>query len=310
MCAVLLWPFRDPAGRAALADAARHASGWTIPVIVFFAIANWLADAWATGMTFRHFGTDISIRDAVFVRGATLVFDAVNASIGQLAIGVVMVRRGTPLGRTLLTLALLNIVFVLQLVVAAGFGLLIGHSSTSGISSGAVLASIAIAAVYIFVLAAKPAFLARRKSFGQLFDAGLRGHGIAFAVRVPSMAFLFLANYATLRRFGIAIPASALLVFVPAILLIVGAPVSVQGIGPAQIAQVAFFASYVHAPDARSAEAIVVAWGLSSSIGAAIGSFLIGVGCMFTTVGRAAFVAGKAGQTAEEVAAAEGSAAP
>lgn len=302
MCAMLLYPFRDPAGRGALVDAFRLASPWTIPVIAIFAVVNWLTDALATGMTFRHFGTPITIRDSLFVRGATLVFDAVNAGLGQLAIGVVMYRRGTPLGTTLTTLVLLNVVFILQLVCAAGIGLLIGYNETSGVSSGVVLVSIALSAAYLVVIALKPGFLARRKSFAQLFEAGIRGHAVAFAVRVPSMCVIFLTTFATFRCFGMNVPASALLVYVPAIILITSVPVSVQGIGPAQLAQVAFFAKFMQAPDERAAAAIVVAWGLSSSVGQAIGSFLIGVGCLFTAAGRAAFVAGKTGKSVEQLA--------
>jgi hypothetical protein len=305
LCGVLLWPFRDADGRAALSAAVGLASPWTVPVVAVLAVVCWLTDAWATGMTFRHFGTPISIKEACLVRGATLVFDAVNAGVGQVALGVVMFRRSGSLARTVQTVGVLNVVFVLQLVCASGIGLAVGYREASRLSAGVVVVSLVLAAIYLVLIAAKPAFLARRKSFGQLFEAGLRGHAVAFAVRVPSMLAIFLSAYATSRCFGMKVPFGAFLVYVPAIVLVTSAPVSVQGIGPAQLAQVAFFARFVEGADARAAEAVVVAWGLSSSVGAAIGFFLIGVACMFTEAGRAAFVAERRGETAEALAAAE-----
>jgi hypothetical protein len=94
------------------------------------------------------------------------------------------------------------------------------------------------------------------------------------------------------------------LVYVPAIVFITGLPMTVQGIGPAQIAQVAFFASYVNA-EPRVAGATVLAWGLTHSIGMAMGSFLVGVGCLFTEAGRAAFAAGRSAQLDADFAANE-----
>lgn len=298
VCAVLLWPFRDEAGRAALADAVRHASGWTLPVVLLFAVTNWLTDAWATGMTFRHFGTNISLKDALFVRGATLVFDAVNPSLGQVALGVVMYRRGTPLAKTVQTLLLLNVVFVLEMVCIAGVGLALGSYPTEELTFQVVFVSLAIAAVYVALIAIKPAALARQKSIANLFDAGVRGHAMAFLVRLPSMAVILGTMFALQRCFGIHAPLSEALVYLVAVLFITGLPISVQGIGPAQLAQVAFFASYVHA-DTRAAQAVVIAWGLTCSIGMALGSFVVGVGCLFTKVGRAAFVAGRTARSTE-----------
>ncbi len=292
VCAFVLWPFRDESGREALVSAARHANPWTLPIIVAFTLLNWLTDAWATGMTFRYFGTKISIRDALFVRGATLIFDAVNPSLGQVALGVVLHRYGTPLARTVQTLVVLNVVFVLQLVVVAGIGLMLGHYESSGISTQVVLVALLGAAAYLGALAARPSFLVKRKAFAGLFEAGVKGHALAFAVRAPSIATMVVSVFVTFSCFGIVVPASAVLVYVPAIILITGVPVSVQGIGPTQVAQVAFFASYLNM-DARSAEAVVIAWGLTTSVGNAVFSLLIGLGCLLTEAGRAAFVAGR-----------------
>jgi hypothetical protein len=126
---------------------------------------------------------------------------------------------------------------------------------------------------------------------------GVKGHGFAFAVRVPSMAWLFAGQLAALYCFGIAVPLAAVLVYVPAIVLIMGMPVSVQGIGPAQVAQVALFAPYVQG-DARMAEASILAWGLSTTVGSAMVWFLVGVACLFTRTGRATLAAARAGEQA------------
>lgn len=292
MCGVLLWPFHDPSGRAALVEAMRRASSWTIPAIVFFAIATWVTDSWTIAMTFRHFGTNVGHRDMLLVRGVAELFDAVNPVLGQIAIGIAMVRRGTPLARTVQTLLLLGVVFSLELIGIAGVGLALGSYPTAGLTFRIVFVSLALTAAYLVLIAVKPSALARTKSLGDLFQAGLRGHAVAFAVRLPSMVALLGRMYVLMRCFGVDAPLSESLVYLVAVLLVTGLPISVQGIGPAQLAQVAFFAKYV-AGDERTAQAAVVAWGLTASVGTALGSIAIGVGCLFTKVGRSAFTAGQ-----------------
>jgi hypothetical protein len=301
VCAILLWPFRTAEGRAELTAAVLRASPWTIPSLVLYGIANWVADAWATGMTFRRFGTSLSVKDACLIRGVTLLFDAVNPSLGQLAIGLVLYRRGSPLARTVQVMLLINVIFVFQLIAAASAGLLLGHDQVSAISTRLTVISLCIAGAYVTVIAIKPRRLARMRSLAQLFEVGVSGHAYAFAVRVPSMVALFGGMILTMRCFGMAVPLSAALVYIPAVILLVGLPISVQGIGPAQVAQIALFARYIPG-DPKSAEALVLAWGLTLSVGTAMMFFLIGVGCLLSPTGRETLTAGRAARL-DEVAA-------
>jgi hypothetical protein len=201
-----------------------------------------------------------------------------------------MFRRGTPLARTVLVMLLMNVVFVLQLVAVAGLGLLLNPREVSEISSYVVIAALLSAGAYLALIAARPGALARRKTLAQLFQVGVGGHAYAFCARIPSMAWMFLGQIAMLHCFGIEVPLVAVLVYIPGIVLISGVPVSVQGIGPAQVAQVAMFARYAQG-DTMTAEASVLAWGLGSSIGNAIVWFLIGVSCLLTQTGRATMAA-------------------
>ncbi|WP_394829526.1 lysylphosphatidylglycerol synthase domain-containing protein [Pendulispora albinea] len=292
VCVALLWPFRDEGGRAVLASAVGRASPWTFPIIVLSAAAAWITDSWTTTVTFRRFGTDISFREACLTRGATYLFDAITPVLGQAALGVMMFRRGTPLARTVQVILLMTVVFMIQLVAVAGLGLLLGQSEVSNLSGRVVMLTLLGAGVYLVLVAVKPPFVARRRAFAQLFEIGVGGHAFAFAARTPNMVAMFAGQMATLYCFGIAVPFAPLLVYIPAIVVVTGAPISVQGIGPAQLAQVAFFAGHVGG-DPRVAEATVIAWGLTTTVGHALVWFLIGVGCAFTRTGRTLFAATK-----------------
>jgi hypothetical protein len=280
----LLWPYRAAAGRAMLAAAIERASGWTLAVAVLMAVGSWLTDAYAVAGTFRRLGCAVTFRELLLVRGATLVFDAVNPSLGQAALVLVMHRRGVPLGLTLAAGALLNLVFLVQITLIAAAGLLVG-APAGGMTGTTVALALGLVAVYLIVLAWRPRRLARLPMLRSLFAAGLGGHALAFLYRLPNMAVLIGCQLLFIRCFGIAIPVGVALVYLPAVMFIMGIPISVQGLGPTQLAQVAFFTRYA-AGDPATAVAAVLAWGIGSLALTNLGSLLVGLGCLATSTGR------------------------
>ncbi|WP_394829525.1 hypothetical protein [Pendulispora albinea] len=289
---MLLWPFRDESGRAVLAAAVGRASPWIFPIIVLTAFAGWVGDSLTSAIVFRRFGTPITFYEMWCLRGATYLFDAISPTLGMAATGLMMFRRGTPLARTVQVMLLLTVIAIIQLIAMAGLGFALGQSEVSSLSGRVVTFTLLGAAVYLVLVAAKPAVVARRRAFAQLFELGVGGHAFTFAVRTPPMVVVFASQVATLHCFGISVPLASLLVYVPALLVVTGAPISVQGLGPAQMAQVAFFAGHVGG-DPRAAEATVIAWGLITTVGAALVWLLIGLGCAFTRSGRMLFAATK-----------------
>ena len=281
----LLWPYRAPAQRALLANAFAQASHWVVALSLAGAVAIWLTDAYATARTLQRWGTPISLRETCLIRGATLLFDAINPALGQAVLTLVVYRRGTPLAQALLLVMLMNVVFIVHIAVISGAGLLTGAAPEAGLMTWLVTIALGSTLIYLAAVAVRPAALAKNPSLRWLMDAGLSGHAWAFVYRLPNMAVLIVAQVLVMRCFNIDVPWGASLLYLPALMFIVGMPISVQGLGPGQIASVSFFSAYTPG-DAASAEATILACGFAAAALTTLNAIAIGLCCLTSSTGR------------------------
>lgn len=286
----LLWPYRSEEGRALLFNAFSKASGWTIPVGLAATVCVWLADSFAVARTFQRWGAKIELRETCLLRGATFLFDAMNPALGQAVLTLVMHRRGMPLPRVLVIVALMGVIFLGHIALMSGVGLAAGAAPHDQVVPILVVGALALGAVYLTTVALRPAALARNETLRWLMHAGLRGHAWAFLYRVPSMAVLVTAQVLLMRCFGIDLPLSVALFYLPTIMFIGGMPISVQGLGPGQLAAIAFFSRYVEG-DAAAAEATILAYGFAGMVLITLGAALVGVCCIATPTGRQSLAA-------------------
>jgi hypothetical protein len=156
-----------------------------------------------------------------------------------------------------------------------------------------IIAFIGVAA-YLVIIATKPRGLLAHASLRGLVDAGVAGHAWAFLYRLPNMAVLIGCQVLFIHCFGIDLPLGAALLYLPAVMFVMGMPISIQGLGPTQLAQVALFARFVHGSRA-SAEAAVLAWGLGSMLLMTTGAFRVGLACLTTETGRSGLRAARSG---------------
>lgn len=277
----LLWPYRAPEGRALLLDAFAGASRWTVVVSLLGTVAIWLTDAWATARTLQRWGTRLGVGEACLIRGASALYDAINPALGQAVLTLVIYRRGLPISRALLIVLLMNVVFVVQIALISGLGLLAGAAPDSSIMPALVVSSLALTAIYAVLLAVRPPFLARNDTLRWLMDAGSSGHGWALLYRAPNIVVMIGAQVVFMRCFGIDLPLGVSLFYLPAVIFIVGLPVSVQGLGPSQIASVKFFSAY-----AAGGEAPVLAYGFANAALMTVAATVVGLCCLTTKAGR------------------------
>jgi hypothetical protein len=281
----LLWPYRAPEQRAVLMNAFSQASPWTLPVAMIGYVFIWLTDSYATARTLQRWGTPIGLRETALIRGATGLFDVINPTLGQAVLTLVVYRRGTPLAHAILVVLMMNVAFIVHIALISGVGLLAGGAPEAEIMSWVVGLALGSTTLYLLVIALRPAFLAKNDTLRWLMDTGLSGHAWAFLYRLPNMAVLIIAQVAFLSCFGINLPVHVSLFYLPALLFIVGMPISVQGLGPGQVAAVSFFSAYV-AGDPASAEAAILASGFAGSVLGTAGYILIGLCCLSTETGR------------------------
>jgi hypothetical protein len=286
----LLWPYRAPEQRAVLLNAFAQASHWTVPVAVIGYVFIWLTDSYATARTLQRWGTPIGLGETTLIRGATALFDVINPTLGQAVLTLVVYRRGTPLAHAILVVLMMNVAFIVHIALISGVGLLAGGAPETAVMSWVVGLALGSTTIYLTLIALRPAFLAKNETFRWLMDAGLSGHAWAFLYRLPNMAALIIAQVTFLSCFGINLPLHVSLFYLPALLFIVGMPISVQGLGPGQVAAVSFFGAYV-AGDPASAEAAILASGFAGSVLTTAVFIVIGLCCLSTETGRSSVAA-------------------
>lgn len=266
-------------------QAARAAAPWTLPVALLLFACIYAADSFAMWKTFGWFLARFSYAQIVLVRGATYLLAAINYNVGQGAI-VYFVNRatGVPILRGVATVLLIMGINMLALLFLASGGLLVAPDAPHSLT---VIVSLAYAglALYVGIVVARPAWLARRPIFDVLLSAGLGGHLRALVVRLPHVAALVAYQTAMMHAFGVAVPVLQAIVCLPVVFFIAVLPISVQGLGTTQAAMIFFFARY--APGDRAAQnAAVLAASLVGQFIALGCQVLIGLLCLRSRAGR------------------------
>lgn len=129
---------------------------------------------------------------------------------------------------------------------------------------------------YLIVIGLRPARVAKISFLAPLFEAGLKGHAIALAARLPHLAVLVLGGWVSLLFFRLQIPLTTALVYMPILLVVVTLPITPQGAGTRDTAAGLFFAQYYLEPGATDAErlanvaAATTTWTVSNTIMCAI----------------------------------------
>jgi hypothetical protein len=231
-------------------------TAYTLPL----AAVTLLADAFATQVCLAVTGEPRPFGTLVLVRGATYLLGLVNYALGQGGIGLYLHRTGTRAARGTGIVLFLMAVNLGALVLTAALGLALPLGTRLGPPVRAtVLSGLALGALYLGVVALRPAFLARRELLSPLFVAGVRGHLAALAARFPHVLLLALGQWGALWIWGVRIPADHALALMPLVLVVAALPVAPAGLGTLQAAQVLLFAPY-------ATEAAVLSFSLAFSL--------------------------------------------
>jgi hypothetical protein len=231
---------------------------------VVFLIALLTADAFATAFVYRRTALPVGFREFWVLRGASYLPSLLNHHVGQAFITYFVARRhGAPLAR---------VAGATLLVYASWSGCVLGLGCVALWLTGRPLIWLAIALgaglAYLGLLALRPARLARTRLLGPLFEAGVSGHLVAMAVRLPHLAVLFLGTWLPFRFFGVQIPLSAALTYVPILMVAVTLPVTPQGFGTRDVLAATFFEPF--APGDTHAERLAALAAATTSFGVAL----------------------------------------
>jgi hypothetical protein len=190
------------------------------------------------------FHGDVPYRDLLPVRAASYVVGFFNTNLGRGVLAGYLSRRlrapFLELGSTVVFLVLTEYT---QLVAWSMLGLLGFHAD---VSRGLLLTA---AAVAVFWLVVRWLLAPRTWSLARTFRLATPArYAQIVALRAPMFVVSLCAHYYAARAFGIHIPFSQMLTFLPVIFMLAALPVTVAHLGTTQAAWVFFFSQYAPAP--------------------------------------------------------------
>ena len=262
--AILVWLLR----RVPLAAVGAALAGGRWPALVLYVAfelaAMLLVDAWATVVTLRRCGGSPPFRQVLAMRAATYLLNLVHFGAGQGAFGWYLARAGRGgwgAGGALLVLLVTQGV---ALVLVVALGLLLAPAWLAAKALPLAVLALAGIAGYLAVIALRPAWAQRLPLLRPLLVAGLSGHAVAVAARLPHMLLLVLLNWGLYRVWGMPVPLRFGLAVWPLLLLVSALPITPSGLGTVQALQVALFARWAPEADPASREAAVLALTIAS----------------------------------------------
>jgi hypothetical protein len=217
------------------------------------------ADTFATVGIYRRTVCPVSFRQLFVLRAASYLPALLNHHVGQAWLTYFMSKTyRAPLwrvaGATLVTYASTLGCLVLFVIVALPFNI-----ETIPWLPNAVVPVALLGLAYLAVIAAAPRFLREWQSTAPLVETGVRGHLLALAQRVPHMVVLFVATWVPFQFFGVRIPLAQALATIPPVMLVVGLPITPQGVGTRDVLAVQLFSGYVSGTTDERRAAIVAA---------------------------------------------------
>jgi hypothetical protein len=253
--------------------------GWLAAYTLPFILITLAADAYATGVCLRIAGEPRPFGALTLVRGATYLLGLLNYALGQGGIGLYLHRTGVRAVRGTGIVLFLLIVNFGALAAAAALGIVWGGRELAGLR-GTAIGILAAGAVYLGVIALRPAFLARREVLAPLFEAGPLGHLAALAGRMPHLLLLILGHWGAMWIWGIRVPPGQALARMPAVILASVVPLSPSGLGTVQATQLLLFAPYAPAASTAAREAAVLSYSLAFTFLGLLSQALTGAVCL------------------------------
>jgi hypothetical protein len=245
-----------------------------VAFFIVFLVALLAADTLATLYVYRRSLGRVRFGQLLIMRGASYLPSALNHHLGQawltyFVAQVFGVRLGRVAGATLL-------------VYATWGGCVLGLGSAgmlaAGLPVGWLTAPLGAGVAYLVLLATKPRRLADNRVLGPLMEAGVTGHLLAMAWRLPHVAVLFLGTWLPFYFFGIAIPIADALTYLPIIMVAITLPITPQGFGTRDVLAATFFASHVAGAETpEQCLAVVAAATMTQGVVITLVSLSIGV---------------------------------
>jgi hypothetical protein len=220
----------------------------------------------------------LTFLETLGLRGATYLLAIIHYGAGQAGMAYFLkTRHDVPLQRAAGAAMLTMGSNALTVAACAALGVALGGAPASPALRLVLYAIAAGLPGYLAVVAWAPGFLTRVPLLQPIFAAGVRGHLIISAARLPHVLTLIAGNAIAMRLFGIVVGPADAVALLPLVFIVGVLPISPSGLGTGQAMAVALFAGF--APgltlDARQAE--VLAYSLALQVSSILAQALIGM---------------------------------
>lgn len=271
--------------------------GLLLLVSAGMAVLNCSADTLAMFYVFRGFGLQLRYFELYTIRAATYTLAVINYHAGQLGIiGFLHRAAKIPLSRAGAIVLFIMGVWVALLMIFATFGAVLGGAKGRALQPVLALFAAGLC-VYAALLRWPPRFLRQpsdpstdsstgllsrllrlaSKVWAPLMEAGLRGHARALVVRLPHLFVLLIWHFIALRCFGIRVPFHVAMLYLPVVFAVAALPISVQGLGTAQVVAKYYFTDFAVGLSGEAAEAAVFAYSLSMTAISTASNLILGL---------------------------------
>jgi hypothetical protein len=237
-----------------------------------YSIFYCLVDSFAVQQAVSWFNVRVPYRDMLPVRATTYILSLVNTQLGQGGVAFYLHRRHRiPFWQITGTMLFISFVEVYQLALYSFVGAAAGGEIGRGAPLPVYVALAAYLAVHLWYFSSE-----RRGRLGrvQVLDTFRRArprHYLQLLLyKTPNLLAAVTVHWLALPLFGMHVPFTTLLAFLPLVFFFAALPIAAAHLGPSQVAWVYFF--HGHAPEAG-----LVAYSLASHLTFMVTNALIGL---------------------------------
>jgi hypothetical protein len=246
--------------------------GAYLPLMLSYSVFYFLVDSFVVQQAVSWFNVRVPYRDVLPVRATTYILSLINTQLGQGGVALYLHRRhGIPFWAVTGTVVFISFVEVYQLALYSFVGAALGGE----LGRGAPLTIYGVLAAYLafhlwYFSRARAGRLAQLRIL-ETFRRARPGHYLKLlAYKTPNLLAAVTVHWLALPLFGMHVPFTTLLAFLPLVFFFAALPIAAAHLGPSQAAWVYFF--HGHAPEAG-----LVAYSLAAHLTFMLSNALIGL---------------------------------
>lgn len=238
-----------------------------------YSLLYFLVDSFVVQQAVSWFNVRVPYRDILPVRATTYILSLINSQLGQGGVAVYLHRRyGIPFWEITGTVVFIMFVEVYQLALYSFVGAAVGGELATGrapIPIYVVMAVYLVIHLLVFSYARWPA-LDRIRFLSAFRKARPIQYLLLLLCKTPNLLAAVTVYWLAMPLFGIQVPFTTLLTFLPLIFFFAALPIAAAHLGPSQIAWVLFLGHA--APEAK-----LLAFSLAAHLTFMIMNALIGL---------------------------------